>query len=73
MAKSCPISQRQFIENAQPAWIGVDGNSILAESNEFTFDWPLTGKALAQVADVSYNVQIGMNLTVIDRKNGRSE
>jgi hypothetical protein len=72
MAKStCPVSQTQFLENAQPLEVTINGQPMLAEVKAFStgsFGWYLNGKTVITVDGKPLSVQIGMNLTVVGSK-----
>lgn len=72
MAKStCPVSQTQFLEKAQPLEVTINGQPMLAEVKAFStgsFGWYLNGKTVITVDGKPLSVQIGMNLTVVGSK-----
>ena len=73
MAKSaCPLSQSQFLAQAQPLTIAIQGQDMLAEVKAFStgsFGWYLNGKTVVMVDGKPLSVQIGMNLTVVGSKD----
>ena len=72
MAKSqCPLSQSQFLEQAEPLKVVINGQEMLAEVKAFStgsFGWYLNGKTAIVVGGKPLSVQIGMNLTVVGSK-----
>jgi hypothetical protein len=72
MAKSgCPLSQTQFLEQAEPLKVTINGQEMLAEVKSFStgsFGWYLNGKTVVTVGGKPLSVQIGMNLTVVGSK-----
>jgi hypothetical protein len=72
MAKSsCPLSQSQFLAQAEPLKISIHGQDMLAEVKAFStgsFGWYLNGKTTVMVEGKPVSVQIGMNLTVVGSK-----
>jgi hypothetical protein len=72
MAKSsCPLSQSQFLEKAEPLKITINGQDMLAEVKAFStgsFGWYLNGKSTVMVDGKAVSIQIGMNLTVVGSK-----
>ena len=72
MAKStCPVTRAEFINEAKPVEITVNGIPMTAEVKEFStgsLGWYLNGKSNVKVGDKSVSVQIGMNLTIVGSK-----
>jgi len=72
MAKSaCPVSRSEFLANAKPVSVNVNGVPLTAEVKEFStgsLGWYLNGKSQIEVAGKVVTVQIGMNLTVVGSK-----
>ena len=71
MAKSCPLSQSQFLAKAEPLKVGINGQEMLAEVKSFStgsFGWYLNGKTTILVDGKAMSVQIGMNMTVVGSK-----
>jgi hypothetical protein len=72
MVKSaCPVSQSQFLEQAEPLKVAINGQEMLAEVKAFStgsFGWYLNGKVVVTVDGKPMSVQIGMNLTVVGSK-----
>ena len=72
MAKSsCPLSQSQFLAQAEPLKVSINGQEMLAEVKAFStgsFGWYLNGKTTASVGGKAVSIQIGMNLTVVGSK-----
>ena len=72
MAKSsCPVTRAEFMHDAKPVEVTINGIPMTAEVKEFStgsLGWYLNGKASVKVGDKSVNVQIGMNLTIVGSK-----
>ena len=72
MAKStCPVTRAEFLTDAKPVEITINGIPMTAEVKEFStgsLGWYLNGKANVKVGDKSVSVQIGMNLTIVGSK-----
>jgi hypothetical protein len=71
MAKACPISRTQFIENAEPIKLLVNGQELMADKKEFStgsFGWYYNGKINVTVDGKPLSVQVGLNLTVVGSK-----
>ena len=72
MAKStCPVTRAEFINDAKPVEVVVNGIPMTAEVKEFatgSLGWYLNGKANIKVGEKSVSVQIGMNLTIVGSK-----
>jgi hypothetical protein len=71
MAKTCPISRKQFRENAKPVEVTINGVPLLAEVKEFStgsLGWYLNGKTTVSVGGTPVAVQIGLNLTIVGSK-----
>ena len=73
MAKtSCPVTRAEFLQNAQPVEVVVNGVPLVAEVKEFStgsLGWYLNGKTTVRVNDKPVSVQIGMNMTVVGSKD----
>jgi hypothetical protein len=68
---TCPISRKQFVENAKPIEVIVNGVPLIADVKEFStgsLGWYLNGKTSVKIGDSSVSVQIGMNLTIVGSK-----
>jgi hypothetical protein len=72
MAKStCPVTRAEFLHDAKPVEVTINGIPMTAEVKEFStgsLGWYLNGKASVKVGDKSVSVQIGMNLTIVGSK-----
>ena len=72
MAKSnCPVTRAEFLNEARPVEITVNGIPMTAEVKEFStgsLGWYLNGKTNVKVGEKSVSVQIGMNLTIVGSK-----
>lgn len=73
MAKtSCPVTRAEFLADAKPVEITINGVPMTADVKEFStgsLGWYLNSKANVKVGDKSVTVQIGMNLTVVGSKD----
>jgi hypothetical protein len=68
---TCPISRADFLANAQPLKIDLNGFPMTAEPREFStgsFGWYVNGKATQVVDGKTLSVQVGMNLIVVGSK-----
>ncbi|MEI7780551.1 MAG: hypothetical protein WCJ18_01335 [Planctomycetota bacterium] len=72
MAKSsCSVTRSEFLEQAQPVEVVINGIPMTAEVKEFStgsLGWYLNGKTNLKVGEKSVSVQIGMNLTIVGSK-----
>ena len=72
MAKStCPVTRVEFVNDAKPVEVIINGIPMTAEVKEFStgsLGWYLNGKANIKVGEKSVSVQIGMNLTIVGSK-----
>lgn len=72
MAKSsCSVTRAEFLEEAQPVEVVINGIPMTAEVKEFStgsLGWYLNGKTNLKVGEKSVSVQIGMNLTIVGSK-----
>ena len=72
MAKSaCPVSRAEFLANAKPVSVNVNGVPLTAEVKEFStgsLGWYLNGKTTIEINGTPVAVQIGMNLTIVGSK-----
>ena len=72
MAKStCPVTRAEFLIDAKPVEVTINGIPMTAEVKEFStgsLGWYLNGKANVKVGDKSVSVQIGLNLTIVGSK-----
>ena len=72
MARSaCPVTRAQFLSDAQPVEITINGIPLMADVKEFStgsLGWYLNSKASVKVGDKTVSVQIGLNLTVVGSK-----
>ena len=73
MAKtSCPVTRAEFVQNAQPVEVVINGVTLVADVKEFStgsLGWYLNGKTTIRINDKPVSVQIGMNLTVVGSKD----
>ncbi|MBK8097605.1 MAG: hypothetical protein IPK26_10880 [Planctomycetes bacterium] len=73
---SCPLTQAQFVAQAKPLKININGQDMLAEVKAFStgsFGWYLNGKTAIEVDGKVVSVQIGMNMTVVGSKEAARE
>ena len=71
MAKTCPITRRQFREKAKPVTVTINNVPLLAEVKEFStgsLGWYLNGKVSIEIDGTPVSVQIGLNLTIVGSK-----
>jgi len=72
MAKTnCPVTRGEFVGNAKPVEITINGVQFIADPKEFStgsLGWYLNGKATVRVGDTPVSVQIGLNLTIVGSK-----
>lgn len=73
MAKSsCPVTRAEFVADAKPVEVVINGIPMTAEVKEFStgsLGWYLNGKANIKVGEKTVSVQIGMNLTIVGSKD----
>jgi hypothetical protein len=68
----CPISRRDFVANAKPVEVVINGIPMLATVKQFqtgSVGWYLTGKVNVLVGDVAVPTQLGLTLTAIGSKD----
>jgi hypothetical protein len=68
----CPITRKQFMENAKPVEIIINGVKLEAANREFStgsLGWYMNNKTTIKVGDTSVTVQIGLNLTIVGSKD----
>ena len=73
---SCPLTQAQFVAQAKPLKITINGQDMLAEVKAFStgsFGWYLNGKTAIEVDGKVVSVQIGMNMTIVGSKEAARE
>ena len=72
MAKSsCPVTRAEFINEAKPVEVVINGIPMTADVKEFStgsLGWYLNGKANIKLGEKTVSVQIGMNLTIVGSK-----
>ncbi len=72
MAKTnCPVTRDQFLSDAKPLTIDINGVPMTADTKEFStgsLGWYLNGKTTVKIGETPVSVQIGMNVTVIGSK-----
>jgi hypothetical protein len=72
----CPISRREFRDNAKGVEVTVNGVPLLAQAKEFStgsFGWYAGEKVTVKVGDTLVKVQMGLTLTVIGSKEVAKE
>ena len=75
MAAKCPLKKSDFLQNAKPVKVLVNGVEMTATVKEFStgsFGWYLNGKVNVDVGGTSVPVQVGMNLTVVGSKEAQA-
>ncbi len=68
---NCPITRKEFQEQAKPIELTINGIPMHAEVKEFStgsLGWYLNGKTSIKIGDKSVTVQIGMNMTIVGSK-----
>lgn len=68
---TCPISRKQFKEQAKALEVKIGDNTFLCDAREFStgsLGWHLNGKMVISVGGTPVSVQIGLNLTVVGSK-----
>lgn len=73
MAKktSCPISRSDFLANAKPVLVNINGKEYQAVPKEFStgsLGWNINDKVNIDIGGKLVTVQVGMNLTVVGSK-----
>ncbi|MBI2804544.1 MAG: hypothetical protein HYX68_06120 [Planctomycetes bacterium] len=69
---TCPVTRQQFLKNAKPVEVIMDGQKMLAAVKEFStgsLGWNISNKMTIQVGDTPVTVQVGLNLTIIGSKD----
>jgi hypothetical protein len=72
MASPCPLSRTEFVENAKPLPVTINGVAFDADVKEFStgsFGWHLNGKVSVEIGGKKVSVQVGLNLTVVGSKD----
>jgi hypothetical protein len=67
----CPVSRGQFLADAKPVDVSINGVPVVAEVKEFStgsFGWHHGDKITLKVGDTLVKVQVGLTLTVIGSK-----
>ena len=72
MAKSsCAVTRSEFVNDAKPVEVIINGIPMLAEVKEFStgsLGWYLNAKSVVKIGEKAVTVQIGMNLTIVGSK-----
>ena len=69
------VSRADFLAKAEPIKIDLNGFPLTADPREFStgsFGWYVNAKAPVVIDGKTVQVQVGMNLTVVGSKVGRS-
>jgi hypothetical protein len=74
MAKktSCPVSRSDFMANAKPVTVSINGKEYQAVPKEFStgsLGWNINDKVNIDIGGKLVTVQVGMNLTVVGSKD----
>jgi len=72
----CPVTKREFTENAEGLKVTINGKELLAPAKQFStgsFGWYINEKVSATINGKPVQVQVGMNLIVVGSKEARSE
>ena len=68
----CPVTRVDFLSQAKPLAITIDGVAMSAPPREFStgsLGWNLNSKTTMDIGGTSVTVQIGMNVTVVGSKD----
>src|ERR1051326_7790290 len=68
---NCPITREQFRSRARPVSITVCDVPMIVPTKEFStgsLGWYLNGKTVIEIDGTPVQVQLGLNLTIIGRK-----
>jgi hypothetical protein len=68
---TCPVSRKEFTENAKPVEVVIGDKKIIAQPREFStgsLGWNINDKTTITIGDKQVTVQIGMNLTIVGSK-----
>jgi hypothetical protein len=68
----CPLSRGQFLADAKPVEVTINGQPVVAEVKEFStgsFGWHFGDKVTLKVGETLVKVQVGLTLTVIGSKD----
>lgn len=69
---SCPVTRKQFAENAGSVTVTIDGETFEVDPKEFStgsLGWNLNAKITLEIDGVRVPVQVGMNLTLVGSKD----
>ncbi|MBM3993589.1 MAG: hypothetical protein FJ303_05475 [Planctomycetes bacterium] len=69
---TCPITRAEFMKDAKPVEVVINGQTMTAEPREFStgsLGWNINNKMTIKIGDKSVTVQVGMNLTVVGSKD----
>jgi hypothetical protein len=72
----CPISRREFLANAKPLEVTVNGVALVAQAKEFStgsFGFYLGDKVTVRIGDTLVKVQLGITATVIGSKDAPAD
>ncbi len=68
---TCPITRQQFLQNAKPVEVIINGVKMVATPKDFStgsLGWNISSKMNIEVAGASVTVQVGLNLTIVGSK-----
>ncbi len=68
---TCPVTRKEFKEQAKPVEVVIDGNKLIAAAREFStgsLGWNISNKMTIQIGDKPVTVQVGLNLTIVGSK-----
>ena len=68
----CPITRKQFDENAKPIKVVINGEEMQALNRQFStgsMGWNISSKMKIKVGDTEVTVQVGLNLTIVGSKD----
>ena len=68
----CPISREQFVANAKPLEVVINGVPMTAEAKEFSsgsLGWNISDKITVEIGGKAVKCQVGLNVTLIASKD----
>lgn len=67
----CPVSRAEFLKNAKPVELTINGQTLYADPKEFStgsFGWHANGKITFKVGDTPVTAQMGLLFTAVGSK-----
>ena len=71
VATKCPVTRAQFLSNAKPITVSLNGHPVLLEVKEFStgsLGYYANGKVTLDVGGVPVKFQVGFQLTAVGSK-----